>query len=69
VDETQAHVFDVESIRAMYRLREISDEIVALKAFAEAEPANVLLINLLEGERSIIKKLFIRAVPCENSNL
>lgn len=63
MDETQIHVFDVESIKAFERLRQISDEVVALRAFEEAEPANILLINLLEAERDLIKKLYIRVVP------
>lgn len=42
------------------RLREISDEIVALRMYILEEPANELVIELLEIERKDILKEVIR---------
>jgi hypothetical protein len=53
---------DSEGLVAEYRLKEISDEIVQLRQFADVEPANHLLINLLEAERQTILKHYIKAV-------
>lgn len=53
---------EVAGLLAGERLKEISDEIAQLKVFLEQEPNNAILINLLEGERSALKKQFIRSV-------
>lgn len=54
---------DVEGMIAEFRLREISDQIVQLKMFLDSEPNNIILINLLQHERDVIKKNYIRVVP------
>jgi hypothetical protein len=53
---------EVAGLLAGERLKEISVELAQLKVFLEQEPANQILINLLERERKELIKEFIRAV-------
>jgi hypothetical protein len=48
---------DISGERLEERLRAISDEIVALRSYIDEEPANEILIGLLEQERNEIWKV------------